>query len=101
LETYDKYWDNIRIEKTYISHALSKGEAIGEARGKEIGIAHKNIEIILNLFDNGSNLAFITKVTNTPRFECSKFSMTIIAVFKIIKFISNPSLIKKLPIKYS
>jgi DNA-directed RNA polymerase specialized sigma subunit len=34
LASYDKYWDNISIEKTFIADAEAKGEARGEAKGE-------------------------------------------------------------------
>jgi predicted transposase/invertase (TIGR01784 family) len=39
METYEKYWDSIRVERTRIADAWAEGEAVGEARGMEKGIA--------------------------------------------------------------
>ena len=37
LETYDKYWDQVRTEKTLIADSLEKGKAEGEQVGFEKG----------------------------------------------------------------
>jgi len=37
LETYDKYWDQVRTEKTLIADSLEKGRAEGEQIGREKG----------------------------------------------------------------
>lgn len=60
LETYDKYWDTIRTEKTFIADAEAKGQEIGLAKGQEI----TNIKVILNLYDKGSDIDFISQVVN-------------------------------------
>ncbi|MDR2449863.1 MAG: Rpn family recombination-promoting nuclease/putative transposase [Prevotellaceae bacterium] len=39
LEMYDRYWDSVRTQRTYILDALDEGEAIGLQKGKVEGLA--------------------------------------------------------------
>jgi predicted transposase/invertase (TIGR01784 family) len=45
LETYDKYWDSISVEKTFIADA----EAKGKSEGIQIGLSNKANETAKNL----------------------------------------------------
>jgi hypothetical protein len=55
LEAYDKYWDTISTEKTFIADAEARGEARGETR--------KINSLVLNSYDNGIEISFIAKIT--------------------------------------
>jgi hypothetical protein len=39
LEAYEKYWDQVRLERSRLADAKKEGEAIGEKRGLEKGQA--------------------------------------------------------------
>jgi predicted transposase/invertase (TIGR01784 family) len=76
LAAYDKYWDNIRTERTFIADAEEKGMAIGEERGiaigeergiaigEERGIARSKESIILKGFDNGLLAPMLATLTS-------------------------------------
>lgn len=59
LEAYDKYWDTIRTEKTIIADAEAKGEQIGIQKGE----LKKEIEVILNGFDNNISISILSNIT--------------------------------------
>ncbi|MEA3496551.1 MAG: hypothetical protein U9R42_10990, partial [Bacteroidota bacterium] len=88
LETYDKYWDSIRSEKTLVNGAKEEGEIIGVEKGKAegeiIGVEKGKIEgeiigvekgkaegekigiykTILESLRNGLDKELISKITN-------------------------------------
>jgi predicted transposase/invertase (TIGR01784 family) len=79
LDGYDRYWDRIRTEISFISDAERMGEARGEARGEIIGEARGEIigqargeeksrtNIIITGFNNGFTLEQLALLTNlTP-----------------------------------
>jgi predicted transposase/invertase (TIGR01784 family) len=86
LEAYDKYWDSISTEKTFIADAEAKGEEIGMIKGEEIGMIKgeeigmikgeeigmikgeemEKAKIILKLYAKGSEISFIADVVQKP-----------------------------------
>ncbi|MDR1407956.1 MAG: hypothetical protein LBJ23_07920, partial [Tannerella sp.] len=71
LETYEKYLDAIRVERTFYVDALAKGweegkaegEAIGIEKGKAEGRAESNAEVVITCRRNGIPLEQIRLVT--------------------------------------
>jgi predicted transposase/invertase (TIGR01784 family) len=70
LEAYDKYWDSVSTERTLIADAEAKGREegreAGREEGREEGATNKQIEFVLNSYDNGIAVplvAIITKLT--------------------------------------
>jgi predicted transposase/invertase (TIGR01784 family) len=49
LETYDKYWDTIRTQRTFIVDAESKGIVLGKIEGRIEGKIEGKIETAKNL----------------------------------------------------
>jgi predicted transposase/invertase (TIGR01784 family) len=67
LEAYDKFWDNIRIEKTFIADAEAKGEARGEARGEAKGKSIEKETIVCNAYKKLNNIDIVAEITTlTP-----------------------------------
>jgi predicted transposase/invertase (TIGR01784 family) len=78
LDTYDKYWDAIRVEKTFISDSFAKGRAEGEAKGRaegeakgraegeQIGIEKGKIETARKMLQKGMDLQLIADFTELP-----------------------------------
>ena len=67
LETYDRYWDIVRTEKTYIYDADKKGYARGIERGEFISVLKmlrkgKSVEEVANMLD--MNIDLVTKLKN-------------------------------------
>ncbi len=77
LESYDKYWDSIRTEKTLQTGFYDKGRAEGKAEGKaegraegeEIGIKKAKIEMVKNAKKLGLSPADIAKMTGLSNEE--------------------------------
>jgi hypothetical protein len=72
LNAYDKYWDNVRVERALVrsSHAEGKaiGKAEGEAIGKEKGRQEAKLEMVENSFKAGYPVDDIAKITGlTPK----------------------------------
>lgn len=63
LETYDKYWDGIRVERTLHSDYYNKGLAEGEVKGKSEGIIETANNGILAGFSN-EIIKAMTKLTD-------------------------------------
>jgi predicted transposase/invertase (TIGR01784 family) len=72
LEAYDKYWDSISIEKTYIADAEVRGKAIGEAIGEARGVANVKIAIAINCFKKGFDIKEISEITSLSEAEINK-----------------------------
>jgi predicted transposase/invertase (TIGR01784 family) len=92
LETYDKYWDQVRTEKTLIADSFEKGEQIGLEKGEQIGLEkgeqiglekgeqiglekgeqiglEKGIQLtlkVIRLFNEGNNPDDISRILNLP-----------------------------------
>ncbi len=86
LETYDKYWDTIRTEKTLIVDAEAKGEARGKAEGIAEGEARGKAEekekakleketIVCNAYKKVKDVDFIAEIT----------SLSVVQVEEILK----------------
>jgi predicted transposase/invertase (TIGR01784 family) len=67
LESYDKYWDALRVEKTYISDAYAKGQ-------KE-GIEKRNYEIARNLLAQNVDVNLIKAATGLNDTEIHKLKL--------------------------
>ena len=64
LEAYDKYWDSIRVEKTFIADAEARGKEIG----KEIGIQEAQRKAVIKCFQNNLDIATTSDITGlTPQ----------------------------------
>ncbi len=71
LETYDKYWDTIRTERTLIVDAEAKGKAEGILEGKAEGIlegeakgkAEEKETILCNAFKKVKDINFVAEIT--------------------------------------
>jgi predicted transposase/invertase (TIGR01784 family) len=94
LQLYDRYWDSVRTQRTYIVDALDeglqKGEAIGlekgrtegeaiglekgEAIGLEKGRAEALREIALNALRSGHSMAQVQALTGLSEEEIKKIS---------------------------
>lgn len=64
LETYDKYWDSVRSERTLLEEAHEKGI--------EKGIDKRNIEIAKQMKANGEPTEKIIQYTNLTKEEINK-----------------------------
>jgi len=70
LETYDKYWDAVRVEKALISDSLRKGreqgivqgKAEGKVEGREEGKVQTEEKTIIQLQKNGFNTNQISEI---------------------------------------
>jgi predicted transposase/invertase (TIGR01784 family) len=60
LDAYDKYWDSISTEKSFIADAEAKGEARGEARGK----IEKETEIVCRAYVKSKDIEFVAEITS-------------------------------------
>jgi predicted transposase/invertase (TIGR01784 family) len=71
LDTYDKFLDVIRVERTFHVDALAKGMAIGKAEGEAIGIekgkAEGKAEVVIACSRAGIPLEQIQLVTGLDR----------------------------------
>jgi predicted transposase/invertase (TIGR01784 family) len=80
LEAYDKYWDNIRTERTLIADAEARGkiegEQIGIQKGEQIGVLKgkfaEKIEMILSLNEDKLPIPQIAKYVRLPEDEVIK-----------------------------
>ena len=80
LEAYDRYWDAISVEKTFIADAEAKGEAKGKAEGKAEGEVkgmvkgelNKTIATVLKLDELGSDIPFIAQALSLTEAEVKK-----------------------------
>jgi predicted transposase/invertase (TIGR01784 family) len=96
LDMYDRYWDSVRTQRTYILDALDEGEAIGlekgraegeaigiqkgRAEGEAIGIekgraegkAEAVKEMVLTAHRNGLPVAKIQRIANLSEEEVNK-----------------------------
>jgi len=60
LETYDKYWDSVRSERTLLEEAHDKGKIEGRSEGEEVGL-DKGIEITKH-FQAGKSVEEIASI---------------------------------------
>jgi len=67
IYAYDRYWDSVRIEKTLRNAALKEGETKGMKKGlkegETIGLAKKEIEIVINSHKAGLSVETIAAIT--------------------------------------
>jgi predicted transposase/invertase (TIGR01784 family) len=63
LSLYDRYWDAVRTQRTYIVDALDEGIAKGKAEGK----AEELRKIVINAKRNGFSVAEIQAITNLSK----------------------------------
>jgi len=64
LETYDRYWDAIRVEKTIARDAKKEGERIGIKKGIEQGIEQNKVETAKSMIMAGCNTELIAQVSH-------------------------------------
>jgi predicted transposase/invertase (TIGR01784 family) len=67
LESYDKYWDSIRTEKTLQTGFFEKGIAEGVEKGEKIGIEKGTYIIILNVLRKRKSIDEIVELLDTDR----------------------------------
>jgi predicted transposase/invertase (TIGR01784 family) len=67
LESYDKYWDSVRTEKTLQSGFYYKGKAEGEQIGLEKGIMEGIKKIAINALKKGMSLEEIIELTGLTK----------------------------------
>jgi predicted transposase/invertase (TIGR01784 family) len=76
LESYERYWDQVRVEKAFISDALEKGYGIGKEEGKIEGMIQGKIEaqelLILNSFRKGLSVDLISAIVQMPLEEVNR-----------------------------
>ena len=65
LQTYDRFKDAIKTQRTYIVDALALGESIGEARGEARGIE----KTARQMKAKGLGIALISEITGLPAEE--------------------------------
>ncbi|MDR3048170.1 MAG: Rpn family recombination-promoting nuclease/putative transposase, partial [Bacteroidales bacterium] len=67
MARYDKYWDSVSIEKTFIDTSFTEGKAKGIAEGRAEGIAEGIAEgltqIVINSFNTNYSIDTIAKIT--------------------------------------
>jgi len=63
LETYDKYWDSVRIEKTIKLESYDVGRAEGEEIGIEKGIQLKSFKTAINCIKRGMTDLEISEIS--------------------------------------
>jgi predicted transposase/invertase (TIGR01784 family) len=63
LEVYDKYWDNISIEKTFIVDAEAKGKIEGLTEGEIIGEQKNKVLTIINGDKMGLSIKNLSELT--------------------------------------
>lgn len=68
LEHYDKYWDNVSIEKTIRDDARTSGIIEGKIEGK----IKRNLEVAKNMKDHGMDNETISKITGLSSEEIEK-----------------------------
>jgi hypothetical protein len=68
LAAYDKYWDNISVEKSLISTSIAKGRAEGivegEAKGIAKGKAEEQVKIIVKGYKSGMSVDSLASFTD-------------------------------------
>lgn len=65
LESYDKYWDSIRTEKTLQTGFFDKGRAEGRAEGEDIGMR----KVAENMKKKGMSIRDIAELSGLSREE--------------------------------
>jgi predicted transposase/invertase (TIGR01784 family) len=63
LDTYDRYWDALRVESTLIGDAYSKGQQEGIEKGIEKGMEKEKREIAQKMLATGIDLNTISAIT--------------------------------------
>ncbi len=71
LDTYDKYWDAVRVEGTIKTDAMKLGEQIGLEKGEQIGLEkgklegrlEEKLEIARKLLAKGTSHELIAEIT--------------------------------------
>ncbi len=69
---YDKNWDRISSEKTFLNEAFSEGEAKGKAEGKAEGIIEGVRKTALNAKKMGLSISDVAKMTGLSEDEIEK-----------------------------
>ena len=69
---YDDFWDAVRVEKTILYDALTKGRAEGRAEGCKEGEKNKQYEIAHNLKQMGISNEDISRATGLSMEEINK-----------------------------
>ncbi len=57
---------------TTYSRLLEKGEQIGIQKGEQIGIQKEKMEVVLNSFDHGVDIALISNITGLTKNEITQ-----------------------------
>ena len=87
LEIYDRYWDSVRVERTFILDAREEGEAIGLEKGRAeseviglekgraAGKAEAVRKIVLDAHRRGLSVAQIQEFTSLPETQIREIVM--------------------------
>jgi predicted transposase/invertase (TIGR01784 family) len=63
LDSYDKYWDAIRVEKTFILDSYEKGEQAGRAEGREEGREKEKRDMARKMLQKGMDINMVRDLT--------------------------------------
>ena len=69
LESYDRYWDSISVEKTIWYDARKEGLTEGRVEGKIEGKEEERDEIVGRAYKEGASMSFISKITGISEKE--------------------------------
>ena len=67
LESYDRFWDAVRVEETIAAEAMKlgieKGEKLGIEKGEKLGIERNRVETAKGMLVKGCEVQFIAEIT--------------------------------------
>ena len=68
LDTYERYWDSVRVEKALISDALEEGFGKGKIEGKIEGQLEKTEEMVISGYKEGIQVEVLARMAKlTPK----------------------------------
>ncbi len=63
LRAYDKFWDSVSVERTFIDDSYQKGMEKGRAEGRAEGMNQRSLEIGRKMLANGMDEASVMDMT--------------------------------------
>jgi len=69
LAAYDKYWDNISVERTLLARSFVEGKQIGKIEGKTEGKIEGIELMIVNGYKAGGTIEFLSKMSQISEEE--------------------------------